>query len=238
MSSCEAILTTAYLPNIQYMSKILGGRPVLIEIQDTYQKQSYRNRATILGANGPLDLIIPVKRPFGNRTKTCDVLLDYDTHWMQIHWKAIVSAYKHSPFFDIFEEEFCTIYQQRKKYLIDWNSYILETIATITGESLNINYTKIYEKISGNSLNDYRTSIHPKRRMQEPDPYFDSHPYFQVFSNKFGFIPNLSFVDLLFNEGPQAAFLCRSAYKKDDISHPKTCFLQNFYNILESESDG
>ena len=145
MGDCETILTTAYLPNIQYMSKILNGMPFLIEIHDTYQKQSYRNRATILGANDPLDLVIPVKRPQGNHTKTCDVLLDYDTPWMQIHWKAIISAYKHSPFFDIFEEEFRPVYRHPKKYLIDWNLYLLETLSTITGENLNLNNTKAFQ---------------------------------------------------------------------------------------------
>lgn len=209
-----AILTTAYLPNIQYMSKLLSGLTIFIEVHDTYQKQSYRNRTIILGSNGPLDLVIPVKKPEGNRTKTCDILLDYDTPWQKIHWRAIVSAYKHSPFFDIFEEEFHPIFRHREKFLLDWNFYLLDKLATITGFTLDLHRTTTFENNYSEEVLDYRNTIHPKHRMKKPDSYFEIHPYFQVFNNKFGFIPNLSFIDLLFNEGPQALFLCNKTIKK------------------------
>lgn len=213
--SKQVILSIAYLPNIQYFSKLLTYSETIIEIFDTYQKQSYRNRATILGANGPHDLVIPVKRPGGNHTKTCDVLIDYDIPWQKIHWKAIISAYKHSPFFDIFESELEPLYNYNRdiKYLVDWNFIVIDAILKITETNAHYYKSKSYIKPSG-SLNDFRDSIHPKKRMQAFDADFSQSPYFQVFNKKFGFIPNLSFIDLLFNEGSQAIYLCKKCMKK------------------------
>ncbi len=206
------ILSVAYLPNIQYFSKLLNYNDIIIEVFDTYQKQSYRNRSTILGSNGPLDMVIPVKRPDGNRTKTRDILIDYAINWRKTHWKAIISAYKHSPFFDIFAPELEPIYQQSLNYLVDWNLLLLDTLLKISGTV--VNYRKSDSFIRSGNLDDYRDTIHPKSRMQRLDPDFSPQPYYQVFDKKFGFVPNLSFLDLLFNEGPQAIFLCRNYYNK------------------------
>ncbi len=210
----SVLLSVAYLPNNQYFSKLLTYSHITIEVYDTYQKQSYRNRATILGANGKLDLVIPVKRPDGNNTKTRDVLIDYDTPWQQIHWKAIVSAYKNSPFFDIFEPEIKPLFKRKEKYLIDWNLLLLNAIFEMTWTELEYNKSEFYIKSTEEIYDDFRESIHPKKRLQQTDDLFSPIPYFQVFSEKFGYVPNLSFIDLLFNEGPQAAFLCRKMRKK------------------------
>ena len=202
------LLSTAYLPNIQYFSKLLTHAEPIIEVWDTYQKQSYRNRAAIYGANGKQDLVIPVKKPHGNSTKTRDILLDYDMPWNQVHWKAISSAYKHSPFFEIFEPELAPVYFKKLKFLLDWNFLLLETIIQMTGTSVFRTTSTEYIKDPGRGTLDFRESIHPKERLQKPDPDFAPVPYFQVFSHKHGFIANLSFIDLLFNEGPQATYLC------------------------------
>ena len=208
------LLSLAYLPNTQYFSKLLTYGDITIEIHDTYQKQSYRNRATILGANGKLDLVIPVKRPQGNSTKTCDILIDYDMPWHRTHWKAIVSAYKNSPFFDIFEPELKPLFRKKEKYLIDWNLILIDALLEMT--STKITYTSSTDFITPPSpdYDDFRDTIHPKKRMQAPDPSYKPAPYFQVFNDKFGHIPNLSFIDLLFNEGPQAVYLCKRMHKK------------------------
>jgi hypothetical protein len=211
-SDKRVILSSAYLPNIQYFSKLLNYSEVIIEINDTYQKQSFRNRCTILGANGPLDLVIPVKRLSGNRTMTKDIMLDYDMPWQKIHWKAIISAYKHSAFFDIFEPEISPLFYNTIKYLVDFNFKIIEALFHITGNSIQMNKTTEYLK--NYTIDDFRESIHPKVRMQVPDSNFEQITYFQIFSKKRGFTSNLSFIDLLFNEGPQAIYLCKQCMKK------------------------
>lgn len=211
------LLSTAYLPNIQYVSKLLSGNPVYIEKYETYPKQSFRNRAVIYGANGPLDLVIPVKRPSGNRTKTIDVELDYDMPWMQVHWKAIVSAYKHSPFFDIFEQELAPVYKIDCKYLVEWNEMLLKTMFILLGEEVCFSYTKSYIPEDTPDYHDLRNRIHPKKRLQQPDPHYTPPSYHQVFAEKHGFQFNLSFVDLLFNEGPDALSVCRRTIKKGNM---------------------
>jgi hypothetical protein len=208
----RVLLSTAYLPNIQYFSKLLSYPEVIVEIHDTYQKQTYRNRAIILGANGPLDLIIPVKRPDGNRTITKNVLIDYDMPWQKTHWRAIVSAYKNSPFFDFFEPELSPIFNKQVKYLIDLNFLLVENIMQAVG--VRVHYQKSDSYLHSAGADDFRDTIHPKVRMQLPDADFEQVRYFQVFEHKLGFVPNLSFIDLLFNEGSQAVFLCKKCMKK------------------------
>jgi len=215
MDKCpEIFLSSAYLPNIHYFSKLISNKNVTIEVHDNYQKQSYRNRTVILSANGPLNLVIPVIKPNGNNTKTRDILIDYEPPWQQVHWKAIVSAYKHSPFFEIFEDELRPSFAKKEKFLLDWNFYILDTILTITGIECLYSKSDLYIKPEGNNSFNFRDTIHPKARMQKEDPDFEPLNYFQVFSNKFGFVPNLSFIDLLFNEGSEAEYICRKSTKK------------------------
>jgi hypothetical protein len=209
------LLSTAYLPNIQYVSKFFLGYRVLLEKYETYPKQSFRNRSVIFGANGPLDLVIPVKRPKGNHTESRDILLDYDTPWRAIHWKAIQSAYKNSPFFEIFEPEMRAWYKRKMKFLIDWNTYLLGELFKLTGKQVNIAFTESYFPKSSEGILDFRDSIHPKLRMQEADELFSAPEYYQVFAGKHKFYPNLSYIDLVFNEGPQAVFLCRNSVRSD-----------------------
>jgi len=210
----KALMTVAYLPNIQYFSKILSYPEIIVEVNETYQKQSFRNRAVILGANGKLDLVIPVKKPDGNRTKTCDILIDYDMPWMQVHWKAIVSAYRNSPFFEYFEPELKPYYQQKEKYLVDWDLTLTSALLKMTGTEARVCKSAEFIKHSDNTMADFRNIIHPKKN-DNIDPDFEFSAYFQVFRSTLGSVPNLSFIDLLFNEGPQAVYLCRQMQNKN-----------------------
>lgn len=205
-----AILSTAYFPNIQYFSKFLLHKEIFIEIHETYAKQSYRNRCTILGANGPLNLVIPVIKPNGNNTKTKDIRIQYEENWQMNHWRAIRSAYRHSPFFEIFEDELAPLFYQKIKYLVDWNQKIINQLFTSVGYSKEIKYTIDFVK-PGSVPYDFRNSINPKARLQQPDPNYKILKYFQVFGIKHGFTSGLSFIDLLFNEGPEALFICKSS---------------------------
>jgi hypothetical protein len=197
------LLSTAYLPPIQYMSKLLLPNPVFFEKHENYQKQSYRNRCCIYGANGKQCLVIPVLKQHGEKTPISEVKIDYTKVWQKIHLKAIESAYRLSAFYEYYAADFIRMYERRTKFLFDWNMDFLTLILDLLSIKIQPSVTLTY---MGDSIEciDFRSSIHPKARLNKPDQNFKPYPYQQVFQERYGFIPNLSIIDLLFNEGPHA----------------------------------
>ena len=200
----EAYLSTAYLGNIQYFSKLVNAELVYLEQHEHYQKQSYRNRCNIAGANGVLTLVIPVEKDHGKKMPIRDVRIDYSQAWQQNHWRAILSSYSSSPFFEYYVDDIRPFYKEQTPYLFDYNLRFTELILELLLLSSNIILTDTYRVEVEHSEFDYRQSISPKERLAKPDALFNPTSYFQVFAQRFGFIPNLSIIDLLFNEGPNA----------------------------------
>ncbi len=158
-----------------------------------------------MGANGPLTLSVPVFEGPGAKALMKDQKLSWDHSWQQIHWRSIVSSYKNSPFFDYYADDLAPFYHQRKwKYLIEYNSEIQDILMKTINYKPNIQYTSSYVRQgeTPDGTDDFRYSIHPKPHRQETDNEFNPVPYHQVFSDRFGFMPNLTILDLLFNEGP------------------------------------
>lgn len=203
MSDNSCLLSIAYFPPIQYISKFLLFDDVLIEKHENFSKQSYRNRCNILSANGPLTLSIPTKKEEELKVKITDIRIDYDTNWQKMHFKGIESAYRHSPFFEHYIDYFIHFFENTHKYLFEFNIEILETLLKLFNINNKPEFTLDFITEPQNII-DYRDSIHPKKRMQKNDSNFKLIEYNQVFSNKFDFSPNLSSLDLLFNEGPNA----------------------------------
>ena len=197
----KVLLSTAYFAPIQYYSKLLKYKQVFIEVYDNFNKQTYRNRCKIYGANGVLQLSIPVKKT-NPKTLVKDIYIDYDTNWRKMHWKSIESAYKSSPYFEFYEDELSPFFEKKTKFLIDLNSELQSVILNMLDESIKINYTNDFIWIGDSEFDDFREKIHPKKEIEDQD--FASEEYNQVFIEKHGFIPNLSILDLLFNEGPNA----------------------------------
>ncbi len=210
----NAILSTAYFGPVQYFTKFIIYSRVTIELEESYYKQSYRNRCYIAAANGPLPLVIPVKKKYGTHTKTKDIEIDYDTNWQKMHWNSIESAYRSSPFFEFYEDDLAGFYQHREKYLIDLNHKSLVLILNSLELNAPIEFTSSYKSAYPDNTEDLRQKIHPKSRYNKPDNYFEPEPYTQVFEEKHGFIPNLSIIDLLFNEGPQSEVILSKSIKK------------------------
>jgi WbqC-like protein family len=201
----KAMLSTSYLGPVQYYSKFLLHREIVVEQCENYQKQSYRNRCCIYGANGSQCLVIPVSKGIDRKTPIREVTIDYSKPWQKIHWKSIESAYRLSPCFEFFEDELSGFYakESHTKFLFDWNNRLTEVMLDLLKISANLTFTSVYEKTPADGA-DYRELIHPKKRLSRPDPHYNSIPYQQVFDSKYGFIPNLSIIDLLFNEGNHA----------------------------------
>jgi hypothetical protein len=199
----SALLSSAYFGPIQYYSKFLVHQQRIIEVHDHYTKQTYRNRCIIYGANGLLSLSIPVLKGPAHKSLFKDIRMDDSKNWKKLHWKSIESAYMHSPFFEYYMDEIQAFFTKTYKYLLDLNTDILSTMLTHLEIEPTFAITDEFIPPSWNQSDDYRDIIHPKIELSA-DPDFHPYPYQQVFSEKHGLLPNLSIMDLLFNEGPNS----------------------------------
>ena len=190
------IFPTAYLPSIEYVSLFLKAEDASIELFETYQKQSCRTRTNVMTANGIQTLTIPVIKTNGNHTLTKDIEISYKESWQQIHLRCLESAYRKSAYFDYYFPYFEKIYKQKFNTLVELNEFCLKTILKIIKVKKDYSYTTDFEKIVDE--NDYRISL------SKGTNKIEMKPYYQVFADRHGFIPNLSIVDLLFNEGPNS----------------------------------
>jgi len=195
----NVILGTAYWPNIQYLYHILNADSIYIDIHEHFQKQSYRNRTKILTANGELSLTIPIKR-WIEHAPVKDIEISYAEDWQKQHWRSIISAYKNSPYFDFLEDELRAFYETEYKLLHQYNAEQLKWIVKAFRLKKNIYYSEKY--MEADSELDLREEIHPKKDIKDNNvKEIIEIPYYQTFSEKMGFVPNLSVLDLIFNEG-------------------------------------
>ena len=219
------LLTTAYFPPISYFAAIaedmeglvrtkgedrrsipsspLSPSTIYIEACENYQKQSYRNRCHFYAADGKQSLSFPIAHLEGtHKHLISEVLIDYSKPWALQHKRAIISAYRTSAYFEYYQDELFAILDSKPERLLDLNTRLLEFFLDKIGIKAEIRMTENYSQ--NTDCEDLREVIHPKR----PDNILEklelNKPYFQVFAEKHGFIPNLSIMDLLFNEGPDS----------------------------------
>ncbi|GAA4887016.1 WbqC family protein [Flaviramulus aquimarinus] len=192
------ILHPTYFPNIAHFVAIVNAGYVIFETDDNFLKQTYRNRTYIYGANGKLGLNIPVIHSQKNRQKYRDVKIFNEENWQSLHWKSLLSAYRTSPFFEYYEDELQPLFTEQVDYILDFNLKCFELVCDCLQLELNTSTTKTYQKIAEDKT-DFRHLVNAKK-----EAIYEFETYTQVFSSKHGFIPNLSILDLLFNEGPNA----------------------------------
>jgi len=202
-SANQVLLSVAYLAPVQYFTKFLLYDAIWLETGENYQKQSYRNRCNILSANGQMALTIPVTKD-QPREKTRDLRIDNTLEWQKNHWTSIESAYSSSPFFEFLADDFAPFYNRPYHFLLDFILDLQQVVLETLDLDVPVNRTQAYVRNTDETTDDLRDVIHPKRRMRRPDPHFTPAFYHQVFHERYGFIPNLSIIDLLFNEGPNA----------------------------------
>ena len=196
----SVLLHPSYFPTIAQMAAIAQAKEVLFEVQDNYQKQTYRNRALIAHAQGSLLLNIPVKHTHnGVRKRTDEILVEPNEPWQMQHWKSLQTAYRKSPYFEFYEDELEIIFKRPVTHLMEHNLFIFELLKELLGITSEVVLTTEYHKKPQQA--DFRDLIKVKNSFK-----IEFQPYIQVFGDRHGFIPNLSILDVLFNEGPNALF--------------------------------
>lgn len=190
------LLHPTYFPNIAHFVAMAKASEVTFEMEDNFVKQTYRNRAYIYGANGKLALNIPVVHSQKNRQKYKDVTIFNEENWQSQHWKSLLSAYRTSPFFEFYEDELQPLFTEKAEFILDFNLKCFETICDCLQLDVNIEKTDAFEK-EVTDKTDARILVNAKKEIPQ-----NFEHYTQVFGDKHGFIPNLSILDLLFNEGP------------------------------------
>lgn len=224
------LFSTTYFGPVQWYQKLYRADAVIIDPDEPFLKQTYRNRCYIAAANGVQALTVPVEQP-GNHCPVRDVRISDHGDWRRVHWNAIASAYGESPFFEYYQDDLRPFFERRWTFLYDFNEAIRQTVSTL----LDLQPSAALPSPSapptppsvppfpsaprlsmpspcdgpGPALTpgpylDLRAAINPKHPAVDAD--FQPRPYYQVYASRYGFQPNLSVLDLLLNMGPEGIF--------------------------------
>lgn len=191
------LIHPTYFPSISHYIAMVKAESVTFEMEDNFQKQTNRNRMYIYSPNGIQLLNVPVKHSKEKHQKFKDVRIENDFAWQKNHFKSLEAAYRTSPFFEYFEDDFRPLFEKKQEFILDLNLQIFELINNSLGIKIEAQKTTEFFHDSLN-YNDLRSLVNGKKDVTQIEEYT------QVFNEKHGFINNLSILDLLFNEGRYA----------------------------------
>lgn len=197
-----ALLSSTYFGPVQWYQKLCRYDRVLIEHCDAYQKQTYRNRCLIATTQGVQALTVPVVHGRDAQQDREVIKISDHGNWRHLHWQALQTAYGDSPFFEYYEDDLRPFFTERWELLYDFNETIRLKMCELLDIHPVVSHTTQYHPSP--APNDFREAIRPKHPL--PDAHFEPRPYYQVYQQKHGFLPNLSILDLLFNMGPESIY--------------------------------
>lgn len=197
-----SLLASTYFGPVQWYQKLNQSDCCLIERHDHFVKQTYRNRCVIATTSGLQALTVPIERYEGAHCEMRDIRISDHGSWRHLHWNALQSAYGESPFFEFYADDLSPFFERRWELLFDFNTAITRKMCELLDVHPQIAFTEAYASAEGEGVTDFRDAIRPKHPL--PDDGFRPRRYYQVYEQKHGFQPNLSILDLLFNEGPEA----------------------------------
>lgn len=200
----EAIFTLHYLPSISYFVELLSAEQFLLERHDNFQKASFRNRTIINTANSTMILSIPLQGGRDKHQRYADVKISYATNWQKQHWQSIRSAYGSAPFFEHYARFFHPFYEKEFAFLYEFNVALLEKIMQLLKQKRELIFTETYSSQKAQSTSFFLPTSNDFRSETFEEKSKTIKPYIQVFSERFGFNPNVSVLDLLFCEGTNA----------------------------------
>ena len=198
----SVLLSTTYFGPVQWYQKLYRYDSVSMDLQETFQKQTYRNRCLIATTQGIQALTVPVVHGAGNAIG--DICISDHGNWRHLHWQALQTAYGDSPFFEYYEDDLRPFFTERNwERLVDYNDAICQKMCELLDIQPHLSPLSSSD-CPPSSLSDFRMAINPKHPLEDVD--FQPKPYYQVYQQKHGFLPNLSILDLLFNMGPESIF--------------------------------
>ncbi len=198
------MLSSAYFGPIQWYQKLCRYGTCLLEQHDHFVKQTYRNRCVIAATQGTQVLTVPVEGYDGPKCEMRDLRISDHGNWRHLHWNALMSAYGESPFFEYYADDLRPFFEKRWEFLYDFNMEITMKMCELLDIEPHVEPTSSYVAADDlpAGIDDFRDVIRPKHPL--PDADFQPRRYYQVFESRYGFIPNLSILDLLCNEGNEA----------------------------------
>ncbi len=198
----KILLPAFYLPPVSWFAAFLKeDRDVILEQYEHFPKQTYRSRTCIYGANGRLSLFIPIRHNGERALK--DIEVSDRENWRKLHWKSIKTAYQSSPYFEFYEDQLESIFEPGEKSLLKINLKALQTLQNILKTDRQYTLTDEYLRLP--DAEDYRDAFNAKKPEERGYP-----EYYQTFTNKYGFIEDLSILDLICNKGPETLTYIRN----------------------------
>lgn len=179
------LLPCCYLAPVSHYCAYYRAEDVRLEVCDHFVKQTFRNRCWIDSPNGALALTVPVVKT-GAKTPMRDIRISDHGNWRHQHWIALESSYRQSPFFEYYADDFAPFYEKKWEFLADFNEELMAMITSLLDIGKPVSRTSCFEGDAFAAL-----------------PTFEPRPYYQMFASRHGFLPDLSIVDLLFNQGPE-----------------------------------